>query len=390
MRTLTIWGPDFRAPLDESPGGAEFRAQLQAFEAAHPGWRVEYVRKKPYGQGGIVHFLKATHAVAPELLPDLVLVDMSELGLLADASLLQPLDSLLGAEITSDLMGFAREAGEVDGKLLALQDEAELRFLAYNSALIAEPPSTWAEVLATRSSYLMPIGATEGAVRDAFLPQYLAVGGKLVDREGQPYLDAALVKAVLEVYQSARDAGLLLASGLDLKDASDCWPVYLASRVAMTNVSSWDYGRERTSRLATTRVGPLPTLSGNPISVSSGWGWALISTRPERQKVAAELLQALLRPEAMAARCRLTYQLPTRRSALRLAIGDTAYLEFLERLIEVTVPQPREPAYGLAIKALGPAIESVARGEMTPEAAAAQAVEAMRAARQELASGSQS
>lgn len=388
-RTLTIWGPDFRAPLDESPAGAEFRVQIQAFEAAHPGWRVEYVRKKPYGQGGLVHFLRATHVVAPELLPDLVLVDMSEIGLLAGDSLLQPLDTLLGPEIISDLLPFAREAGEVDGKLLAVQDEADLRFLAYNSAVIAEPPSTWAEVLASRASYLLPTGATEGSVCDAFLPQYLAVGGKLVDREGLPYLDPALVKAVLEVYQSAREAGLLPVAGLNLKDAGDCWPVYLTSRVAMTNVSSWDYGRERTSKLANTRVGPLPTLSGNPISLSSGWGWALISTSTERQTVAAELLRALLRPEAMAARCRLTYHLPTRRSALRLAVEDAAYLEFLERVIEVTVPQPREPAYSLAVKALGPAIEAVAKGELNPEAAAAKAVEAMRTARQEMASGSQ-
>ncbi|MDI7274772.1 MAG: hypothetical protein QME94_02220, partial [Anaerolineae bacterium] len=209
-------------------------------------------------------------------------------------------------------------------------------------------------------------------------------------REGLPYLDTTLVTAILEVYESARQAGLLPASGLELKDASDCWPVYLTSRAAMTNVSSWDYGRERTNRLATTRVGPLPTLSGSLISVSSGWGWALISREAERRAVAAELLRGLLKPEVMAARCQVTYHLPTRRSALRLAIEDAAYLEFLERLIEAAVPEPREPTGSLVTEALGRAIESVARGEVSPEAAASEAAERMRAARQELASGSES
>jgi len=377
------------APLDEAPGGTVLAGQIGGFEQAHPGWRVRYVRKKPYGQGGLVHFLQSTQAVAPELLPDLVLLDMSELGLLANDSLLQPLEPLLGPDVASDLAPFARQAGLVGDQLLAIQYEADLRFLAYNSAIIEEPPSTWAELLASQATYLLPIGASEGAVCDAFLPQYLAVGGKLVDRDGLPYLDKTLVAAILEVYQSARQADLLPAAGFELEDASDCWPVYLTSRAAMTNVNSWDYGRERSSRLATTRVGPLPTLSGALISLSSGWGWALISRDARRQAAAAEFLRTIFQPEAMASWSRATYHLPTRGSALALAIGDPDYLHFLQQLMEVTAPQPREPVYSLAVEALQVAIEDVARGRLSPQAAADQAAERVRAAREELRPGSQ-
>lgn len=388
---LTIWGPDFMAPLDDAPGGAVLAGQIQAFERAHPGWQVRYVRKKPYGQGGLVHFLRATRAAAPELLPDLVLLDMSEISLLTQNqdSWFQPLGPLLGEEITSDLVPFAQEAGRVGDELVAIQYEADLRFLAYNSAIIDEPPNTWADILASQATYLLPIGATEGAVRDGFLPQYLAVGGKLVDRDGLPYLDRALVAAILEVYQSAEQAGLLPAAGFDLEDASDCWPVYLTSRAAMTNVNSWDYGRERVSRLAATRVGPLPTLSGTLISLSSGWGWALLSRKASQQAVAVEFLRSVLRPEAMAAWSRQTYHLPTRKSALALTVNDPEYLEFLQKLMEVAVPQPREPVYSLATAALSDAIESVARGRLSPQAAAAEATEKVRAAREELGTGSQ-
>jgi ABC-type glycerol-3-phosphate transport system substrate-binding protein len=366
-----------------------FADQIRAFAEAHPEWSVDYVRKKPYGQGGLVHFVRSTKAVAPELLPDLVLLDMREIGLLAGDSFLQPLEPLLGAEIISDLMPFAREAGQVGDHLLAVQYEADLRFLAYNSAIITRPPGTWAEVLASQATYLLPIGASEGAVRDAFLPQYLALGGKLVDRDGLPYLDRTLVAAILDVYRSAYDAGQLPPAGFDLKDASDCWPVYLTTRAAMTNVNSWDYGRERANRLAATRVGPLPTLSGTMISMSSGWGWVLLSRDPVRQAAAAEFLRVILKPEAMAARSRVTYHLPTRRSALPLAINDVQYLRFLQDVIEATVPQPREPIYSLATEALGSAIESVARGRLTPQAAAAEAADRMRSAREEPGPGSQ-
>jgi len=380
--TLTIWGPDFMAPLDDAPGGTVLAAQIAAFSGAHPAWQVRYVRKKPYGQGGLTHFLRSSHAVAPASLPDLALVDMSEIGLLAGDGLLQPLDSLLGHDITSDLPPFARDAGTIGEHLVAVQYEADVRFLAYNSTMVANPPTTWAEILSSGTTYLLPIGSSVGAVSDAFLPQYLALGGKLVDRDGHPYLDSTVVTAILEVYRSARRANLLLATGSDLADASACWPVFITSstanpEVAMTNVNSWDYGRDRT-RLATTRVAPLPTLSGNQISLSNGWGWVIITQDAKRQAAAAEFLRTILQPEAMAAWSQATYHLPARRSALPLAIQDREYLTFLQRLFDVTVPQPRQPIYDLAVQALRPAIEGVIRGTLNPQTAAEQAAEKMR------------
>ena len=393
--TLTIWGPDWMAPLPDVPGGPILAQQIAAFQEAHPNWRVQYIRKKPYGQGGLTHFLRATRAVAPDSLPDLALVDMSEIGLLAADGLLQPLDSPLGPEMIADLVPFAKEAGQVGEQLLAVQYEADLRFLAYNSAVIGRPPSTWAEVLNAGHTYLLPIGNSEGAVRDAFLPQYFALGGKLVDRDGHPSLDKAVVAAILDVYHSARQAGLLPAAGFDLQDASDCWPVYLASSApsggvtaAMTNVNSWDYGRDRT-RLAKTRVAPLPTLSGTLASLSTGWGWGVLCKDATRRAAAVAFLRWILQPEAMAAWCRATYHLPTRRSALPLAVSDQEYLRFLQQLVEAATPQPREPIYTWTVDALRPAIEGVTRGTVSPQNAAAEAADRMRIAQGAQSAGPQ-
>ena len=128
--TITVWGPELMAPLDQVAGGSVLAGQLRAFSDARPGWQVDYVRKKAYGPGGLVHFLRATHAVAPERMPDLVLLDMRELGLLADDHLLQPVEPLLGPEATADLAPFARAAGTVGDHLLAAQYAADLCFLA--------------------------------------------------------------------------------------------------------------------------------------------------------------------------------------------------------------------------------------------------------------------
>jgi ABC-type glycerol-3-phosphate transport system substrate-binding protein len=383
--TLTVWGPDSMAPLSDVPGGDVFAAQIDAFTQARPGWQVRYVRKKPYGQGGIAHFLRSTAAVAPAQLPDLALVDMREVAELAGSSLLQPLEPLLDAGLMADLAPFARQAGQVGEHLVAVQYDADLRFLAYNSAVVAKPPATWAELAELHASYLLPLGASEGAVADGFLPLYLALGGRLTDRSGQPYLDETVASAVLEAYDLARQAGSLAPSGLEIDTATDCWPIYLASagkgaegEVAMANVTSWDYGRER-SHLASTGIAALPTLSGEPATMANGWGWVLITRDPERQAAALAFLRALFDPTAMAAWSKVTYHLPARLSALRLAVGDGEYRQFLEQLMLVAAPQPQEPAYSLAVAALGPAIDGVARGKLAPKAAAAEAAARMRA-----------
>ncbi|MGQ9684288.1 MAG: ABC transporter substrate-binding protein [Anaerolineae bacterium] len=379
--TITVWGPEFLAPSDQVAGGSVLAEQFRAFGEAHPGWAVDYVRKKPYGPGGLVHFLKATHLVAPNQLPDLIVLDMRELGLLTDEQLLQPVEPLLGTGVMADLVPFARTAGTVGDHLLAAQYAADLCFLAYNSEQVERPPATWAEVLAQRVTYLLPMGASEGAVRDAFLPQYLALGGRLVDRNGAPYLDSTLVAAILEVYASARASGLLPDSGLQLRDASDCWPVYLARQYALTNVRSWDYGRERAGGSGAIRPAALPTLSGTQLSMSSGWGFALVTKDASRQAACAELLRVLFEPQAMAAWSRATHHLPTRRAALALAVSDAEYLGFLQRLLEVTVPQPREPVYSLAVDALSEAVAGVSSGNLEPVAAAELAADKVRAAR---------
>jgi len=381
--TLTVWGPDSMAPLSDVPGGAVLAAQMDAFAQARPGWQVRYVRKKPYGQGGVAHFLRSTAAVAPEQLPDLALVDMREVALLASESLLQPLESLLDPGLVSDMAPFAREAGQASNHLVAVQYDVDLRFMAYNSAVVAKPPATWAELVGSHASYLVPMSASEGAVADGFLPLYLALGGKLTDRSGQPYLDETVASAVFEAYDLARQAGVLSPLSLEVESARDCWPIYLTSAgnkagggVAMANVTSWDYSRDRT-RLASTQVASLPTLSGAPATMANGWGWVLIAKDPDRQAAAVAFLRVVLQPAAVAAWSQVTYHLPARLAALPLAVGDREYRRFLEQLMLVAAPQPQEPAYSRAVAALGPAIEGVARGKLAPRAAARDAAARM-------------
>ncbi len=146
----------------------------------------------------------------PELLPDLVLIDVDELGVAVQAELVRPLDDLLPADLVADLYPFARKAGTVDGRLYALQFQADLDHLVYNTGRMTVPPSSWPGVLSNPGPYIFPAGGQAGLVNDDFLIQYLAV--RPWPSEPTPrnpsWTRTALV-AVLQYYQDGVCAGHL-------------------------------------------------------------------------------------------------------------------------------------------------------------------------------------
>ena len=138
--------------------------------------------KKPYGKGGILDFLLTTSSVVPELLPDLVLIDVDELDAAVQAGLVQPLDDLLPGELQADLYAFARQANTLDGRLYGLQIRADLDHLVYNTGRMTIPPRSWPGVLSNPGPYIFPAGGQSGLVNDAFLAQYLAARAEPVGR----------------------------------------------------------------------------------------------------------------------------------------------------------------------------------------------------------------
>ncbi len=365
--TLTLWTSEAFSPADEASGHI-LQEQYDAFMAANPDIVIEYELKKPYDKGGILDFLLTTSAVVPKLLPDLVAIDTSELGEAARAGILQPLDELISSKLGDDLFPFAREACLLDGKLMGIQFEADIQHLVYNTAIVEEPPHTWAELLAGGASYVFPAGDGEAA-SDAFLIQYLALGGRLVDEAGNPALDREKLTQVLEFYREGSDKGIIPRSVLDLKTLDDCWPLYLSAEAAMANISSRRYSASRGS-LGNTAFAPIPTRDGNASTISHGWALAIVTRNPRRQAAAARFIEWLLDPKNTAAWNQGANHLPTRRSAFALQVADN-YTAFLREQLEGAHFRPSPLAYS---EALQRAIQDVLTGNATPKEAAAEVI----------------
>lgn len=374
--TLTLWTAESFSPAQADASGQILGQQIEAFTTDHPDVVVEYVLKKPYGKGGILNFLLTTSAAVPAAMPDLVAIDTVELKEAAQAGLLQPLDELISAELQEDLFPFAQEVGRFEGQLVGLQFETDIEHLIYNTNKLEEPPLTWTDVLTDEVSYVFPAGGREGLINDAFIIQYLALGGQLVDETGQPALNEELVTQVLQFYKDGYEMGVILPSVLEFETLDDCWPVYLSAEVAMTNVSSRRYLADR-DLLMYTHFASIPTRDGNVTTLSQGWAWAIVTSDPARQALAVQLIEWLMEPENSAQWNLAAGHLPTRKAAFEVLGSEDSYYPFLSKQLEGAHPRLAGAAYSEVGRVLQQGVEKVMTGEASPQEAARAVMEAI-------------
>lgn len=369
--TLTVWGPEQFAPSESHPGGDVLQAQYQAFMSENPDVEVEYVLKAPYGEGGVLDFLLAASYAAPDVLPDVAIVDAFELGPLARAGITTPLQGLISEQLTEDLFPFARDACTFGGDLIALQFESDIEHLIYYTKALDQPPATWADLFASPISYTFPAGGEAGLVNDAFLIQYVAEGGQLVDEEGRPALERSPVQRVLRLYDAVLKYDVSPERVLELSSLEECWQAYAEGNISMSHVSSWRYLTSH-DLMQDTSFAALPTETGVTATMSRGWAFVIITQSPDRQAAAARLVEWLMTPHNLAEWSVATNHLPTRPSALRLTDWPKDYVAFLEDQLENAFFRPSTPEFDRTARALQTAAEQVLRGQRAPREATSQ------------------
>jgi ABC-type glycerol-3-phosphate transport system substrate-binding protein len=372
--TLRIWSIESFSPTETITSGQILLEQVTAFQNLHADVRIDFQIKKPYGKGGILDYLLTTEAVVPTLLPDLVYLDIEELGAAVQAEVVQPLDNLIPADLASDLFPFARQAGTLNGQLYGVQVQADLDHLVYNTGQLTVPPRSWPGVLSSPRPYLFPAGGQAGLVNDDFLVQLLGVRPwpSAEDPEA-PFLEVDSVTAVLQYYQDGVSRGVFPPQILDYHTTEDSWRDYLAGQAALTHVSAHRYLLER-DQLPDSAMAPIPGIGGATNPLSRGWALALVTADPARQSLAIEFLSELMSPQTNAAWNEAASFLPTRQAAMATWNEEDSYARFAEQQLQAAQPRPRVPGYTQVAAALQQAVEQVITGITTPEEAAKQVV----------------
>ena len=368
--TLTVWTTEPFIPSPDTSTGQVMEGIYQTFHEAHPDIAVQFVPKRPYGKGGILDFLLTASAVAPQTLPDLVTIDLSQVEFLVGKEILQPWDGLIPEEVADDLLPRLRQAGSKEDQLVAFPFQVDIEHLVYDPSLIDSPPRTWYELRSQETTYAFPAGGEEGAVNDSFLIQYLALGGSLVDEEGNPDLDGAVLTQVLEFYRDGYEAGYISPSVLILESLDDSWALFKEGGVAMASVSSQRLLMEG----AEVAYASLPTRNGARATMARCWAFVLLTPDRRRQAAAAEFVKWFLAPENLTAWAQASGHLPPSRSALRLSIEDTAYRVFVRRQMEAAYFRPSNEEIATALQQ---AVIDVLSGNATPQEATEQIVQTL-------------
>jgi len=271
---------------------------------------------------------------------------------------------------------FAIDAVTVDGQRLAVPYQAELDILVYDREAVPEPPHTWEWFLSggededeARPTYIFPAAGSDGSAADVFMVHYLALGGRLTEENGRPYLDSGIAARVLRSYRSAMDAGAVPETVRSIRTRDECWAAYLEGAAQLASATTNLYQRDM-AQLEGSGYWSLPTVGGSPVTLARSRAWAVITDDPDKKELAAQYITTALEAERVGAWCAAMCCLPTQRAVLPVVIQDAPYRRFAQEQLESAQPYPSLPEYAAIQTAVTRAIEDVLDGLATPERAA--------------------
>lgn len=376
--TLTFWTIEAISPKAEGESGNFIANSLRSFEASNPNIKIELLLKKSNGKGSVLDFLKTTKEVAPSILPDVAILNATDLNQAYSTGLLQTLDNRLDRSIVQDLLPAARKMGTVEQRLVGIPLNLDMEHAVYNTKVFTAAPMLWSTVLSSNTRYLFPAKGTNGLINDTTLSQYFSAGGTFHTDQDVLKIDDRVLRNVLTFYQQALENKVIDPALLDAATVEELWPAYLAGKAGLTQISVRQYlrGRDSLKNSAFAAI-PVQTEQNTPVAITHGWTLVLITTDINRQRAALRLMEWFLSTSNNATWNNLNKSIPSRDSAFQQLAGDDPYWVFLTEQLNTAQPQPGFSGYDQLGRIFQQAVEQVIRGEATPDEATATAVDAL-------------
>lgn len=376
--TLTFWTVEEVSSMAEGELGDFFQTSIRNFERTNPDINVKVIIKKDSGKGGVIDFLRTAGEAAPSILPDIAVMNATDLNQAYTNNLIQGLDGRLDRSIVQDLLPAARRMGTVEGSLAGVPVGIEMEHTVYNTRTFTSTLVLWTDVLSASTGYVFPAKGVNGLVNDVTLSQYFSAGGELLNSQGIPKIDDQVLRDVLGFYQHARETGIIDASVLEASTTEELWPIYLEAEASVAQISVRQYLTDR-DLLSTSAFGPLPrqNATDTPVNVMHGWVLVLVTKDVNRQDAALSLMEYFLSTAQNAAWNRTNKSIPIRDTAYQQLAGDDPYWAFLAEQLKTARPEPRFLEYDRVGRILQQAVEQVIRAEATAEEATTTALDAL-------------
>jgi ABC-type glycerol-3-phosphate transport system substrate-binding protein len=371
--TLTVWTvPEFSS-ASEAAGSSVLIDQVNAFDQSHPDLSVVVEAKTVADQGGALNYLRTGRNVAPDILPDVLLLPTDQLVEAARQQLIFPLEDLGDTEGQGDLFAAAQELVTVEGSIYGYPvGLTNLQHLVYNSSVITETLTTSWNQLLDNAPGTLAFAAAGPPGAELTLQFYLANGGTLQTESGQTTLELEPLTAALTSIVEGRSAGLINPDSGNAISAEQAWRIFTNTPDAMVQTDArfyfWRQAEGETDGL---RVAPLAGPDGALNPLVSGWAWTLTTPDPARQALAVELVTWLASPQNVGEWTLENGVLPASDAAFEFWPEDDPFVQFLRRQLALARPFP-SAANNAVMTSLAAATSDVVLQLSTPEAAAAE------------------
>ncbi len=305
-RILRVWLPPQFDPNAGTESANLLKQRLADFETQHPGLEIEVRIKAEEGEANILNALSVTSMAAPTALPDLVALSRPALEAAALKGLLHPIDGLSTTLQDPDWYGYARQLGQIENIGYGLPFAGNVFALVYRADL--GEFTNWEEILASEGVLAFPAGDPQGLVG---LSLYASAGGEIVDPQGLPALDQAVLTRLLSLIEDGLGASMLSPSLAIVGTDAQALQLYRERNASMMITWASNY-----HPVSDEQIMPLPGLDETSYSFATGWMWSLAGSNAENQALAVELAEYLIADEFIGEWTREAGYLPTRPSSV--------------------------------------------------------------------------
>lgn len=349
---------------------------LSDFKTDNPNIQLEIYQKKSSGQASALSYFKVAPDVAPNIMPDAVILRADQLPQAWQLGVIQPLNDQINADILQDLLPAAKALVTVNDTLIGIPLEMNVTHLVANTGLITPTPIIWQDVISNVTSYRFPAKSQNGALNANTLVQYLGAGGTLTDADNQPNFDENAFRAVLTYDQTLLDKGIITPEILTAGTPDAFWTAYKNGELDMTLIDTHTFLADR-HQLHSSQVGTVPTQNDTITPIVDGWVIAMVTPDPLRQQATLRLMESFVTPSANAAWTSFAQSIPVRQSAFDLIAGDDPYWAFLADYLNDAIPMPAFSGYDHLSRIMQQAVEQVINGEASVDDALQNAIEDM-------------
>lgn len=308
--TLKLWLPPSFSNFSGDLPSALLQQRLDFFHEQNPNIQIDVRLKDEEGSGGLLESLAIASEAAPLALPDLVLMNESQLELAISNQLVLPLAERLGIDLGADWYSFGIEMVQAGDEIYALPFAGDAMILIHRFSAIEEAPRTWDDSLSAPLVVGFPAGDMQ-----AFFTQLQYAG--LLKSEGRAIsydtIDTELMLRVFDYYAEGQSTGIFPFWLTQFETEEQSWQAFLDGRMPMVVSSAKRYFLSTDDNQGGAAI---PSIDGQILSFANAWAWAVTSPDIERQELAISLAEFLSDAEFMAQWSSAAGYLPARESTL--------------------------------------------------------------------------